>query len=155
MEQSGFPSDIAAGIALGQAVGERAVQRGQTDGSQVMWDPSTQHTGVGFRVSNPPKNLPSLEPLGGTWKLWVLEQPNEMRLAAPPDFGSARWQAEIAAVQDAVDPRSFQQESEARWRQSTSVLPLPGFGARKTDHAPGPDRAGGRVSAAPASADGV
>jgi hypothetical protein len=67
-------------------------------------------------------HLPPLEPLGGTWKLWVLERHDELRPAPPPAFGSSRWKAELAAVQDAVATRTFQQESEARWRQSTGIF---------------------------------
>lgn len=116
-----FPSDAKAGLALGQAVGAKAVERGKNDGSAVKWDPATQPHGPGHWEPTPPKHLPPLDPLGGTWKTWVLERNDELRPALSTPFQSARWKAELAAVKDAVDHRTFQQETEARWRQSTGV----------------------------------
>ena len=116
-----FPSDAAAGFALGQAVGAKAVERGRNDGSAVQWDPSTQPHGAGFWEPTPPRHLPPLEPLGGNWRTWVLERNDELRPAPPPAFQSARWRAELAAVKDAVDHRTFEQATEARWRQSIGI----------------------------------
>ena len=50
-----FPSDVTAGLALGKAVGAKAVERGKNDGSTVKWDPSTQPKGEGFWVPTPPR----------------------------------------------------------------------------------------------------
>lgn len=116
-----FPSDAAAGFALGQAVGAKAVERGRNDGSAIQWDPATQPHGPGFWEPPPPAHLPPLEPLGGNWRTWVLERNDVLRPAPPPAFQSARWRAELAAVKDAVDHRTFEQATEARWRQSTGI----------------------------------
>ena len=42
-----FRSDVAAGLALGKAIGAKAVARGKGDGSDATWDPSTMPTGPG------------------------------------------------------------------------------------------------------------
>ena len=49
-----FPSDVEAGLALGQAVGEKAVARAKADGSDAEWDPATRPTGPGFWEPTPP-----------------------------------------------------------------------------------------------------
>ncbi len=49
-----FRSDVEAGLALGQAVGEKAVTRAQGDGSDAQWDPADQPTGPGYWQPTPP-----------------------------------------------------------------------------------------------------
>ena len=50
-----FRSDVAAGLALGQAVGAKAVARGKADGSDATWDGSSGRlTGPGYWVPTPP-----------------------------------------------------------------------------------------------------
>ena len=62
-----YPSDVEAGLALGQAVGERAVARGKADGSDAKWDGSGRLTGEGTWEPTPPKFVETpVEPLGGS-----------------------------------------------------------------------------------------
>ena len=60
-----FPSDVEAGLALGRAVGERAVARGMRDGADAKFDPATMPNGPGFWQPTPPKfaEIP-VEPTG-------------------------------------------------------------------------------------------
>ena len=105
-----YPSDVEAGLALGQAVGERAVARGKADGSDAKWDGSGRLTGEGTWEPTPPKFVETpVEPLGGTWETWVLPSGDAVRPAAPPEYGSPLWQAELEAVQDATSNRTLEQ----------------------------------------------
>jgi membrane-associated phospholipid phosphatase len=105
-----YPSDVEAGLALGQAVGELAVARGKADGSDAVWDGSGRLTGEGYWVPTPPGFVENpVEPLGGTWETWVLPSGDAVRPAAPPEYGSPLWQAELEAVQEATANRTLEQ----------------------------------------------
>lgn len=112
-----FPSDMEAGLALGQAVGERAVARGRSDGSDAVFDPATMPTGPGVWVPTPPAFADPIEPLGGTWKAWILERNDQFRPGAPPDYDSPAWQSELTAVQGIVQSRTLAQQTDATWWQ--------------------------------------
>ena len=105
-----YPSDVEAGRALGQEVGKLAVARGKADGSDAKWDGSGRLTGEGTWEPTPPKFVEDpVEPLGGTWETWVLPSGDAVRLAAPPEYGSPLWQAELEAVQEATENRTLEQ----------------------------------------------
>ena len=105
-----YPSDVEAGLALGQAIGERAVARGKDDGSDATWDGSGRLTGEGYWEPTPPGFVENpVEPLAGTWETWVLPGGDAVRPAPPPEFGSPLWQAELEAVQEATSNRTLEQ----------------------------------------------
>ena len=116
-----FRSDMEAGLALGAAVGEKAVARAASDGSDAVFDPADIPTGPGFWQPTPPAfaEVP-IEPLGGTWKPWVMASGDQFRPAPPPEYQSPRWQAEMEMVQEAVARRTLQEKSEAVWWQTTT-----------------------------------
>jgi membrane-associated phospholipid phosphatase len=116
-----FPSDVEAGLALGRAVGEKAVDRAEADGSDAEWDPADRPTGPGFWEPTPPGFVETpFAPLAGSWKPWVLERGDQVRPAAPPEHGSPAWQAELKMVQEIVANRTFEQERAALWWGDTS-----------------------------------
>jgi membrane-associated phospholipid phosphatase len=96
-----YPSDIRAGLELGRAVAERVIEYAKTDGSDAQWT-GTVPTGPGiWRGTNP------AEPLGGTWKTWVLASGSQLRPDPPPAHDSPELAAELAAVRGferTVDP---------------------------------------------------
>jgi membrane-associated phospholipid phosphatase len=105
-----YPSDVAAGLALGQAIGERAVGHGKADGSDAAWDGSGRLTGEGYWVPTPPEFIENpVAPLAGTWQTWVLPNGDAVRPAPPPAYGSPLWQAELEAVQEATSNRTLEQ----------------------------------------------
>ena len=105
-----YPSDVEAGLALGEAIGERAVARGESDGSDATWDGSGRLTVRGTWVPTPPGFVEKpVEPLGGTWQTWVLPSGDAVRRAPPPEYGSPLWQAELEAVQEATANRTLEQ----------------------------------------------
>jgi hypothetical protein len=106
-----YRSDIDAGLGIGQAVAAKAIARGAADGSDAVWDGSIP-TGEGIWEPTPPGYVETpLDPLAGTWQTWILPSGDALRPMPPPAWGSALWQAEVAAVQDAVANRTAEQEA--------------------------------------------
>ena len=107
-----FRSDVEAGQAIGHAVGERAVARGQADGSDVSWDGSGRLTSPGSWQPTPPGYFQQpTEPRAGTWRTWILASGDQYRPPAPPAFRSPAWEAELVGVQEAVARRTPEQEA--------------------------------------------
>ena len=120
-----FRSDIDAGLALGQAIGEKAVARAKADGSDVAWDPSTMPTGPGFWQPTPPDFIETPRyPLAGSWTPWVLTSGDQVRPAPPPEYGSPVWRAELKMVQEIAANLSFEQERAALWWGTTNSAAL-------------------------------
>lgn len=91
-----YPSDVAAGLELGRAVGAMVVERAKHDGSDAKWTgtvPTTKGTWTGTN------------PVGvtmGTWKTWVLKSGSELRPPPPYAYDSpekAKEMAELKAIQ--------------------------------------------------------
>ena len=111
-----YRSDIAAGLALGRAVGERAVARGEMDGSAVLWDGSGRLWEEGTWRPTPPGYEPApLDPRAGTWRTWVVEDIPVLRPPPPPAYDSPEWRAQLALVQRAVRERTPAQAAAARF----------------------------------------
>ena len=87
-----FPTDIAAGTAIGKAIGDAAVARAQSDGFSATFTGSFPPTPGTWSSANPSF------PLAGMWKPWALSSGSQLRLNAPPAFGSADFQAQVDAV---------------------------------------------------------
>jgi hypothetical protein len=102
----------------------RAVERGETDGSDAIWDGSGELTGAGTWQPTPPTFIePPLDPLAGTWRTWVLDRGDQLRPAPPPAPGSPIWSAELAAVQEAIGRRTPEQEVKAHHWAGGQVTP--------------------------------
>jgi membrane-associated phospholipid phosphatase len=109
-------SDIEAGMAIGRAVGERAVAHGKSDGSDAIWDGKGRPEGDGYWQPTPPAYIQQpLDPLAGAWTPWVLPSGDAYRPTPPPTWGSPAWQAELQAVQEAVAGRTPEQETAVRF----------------------------------------
>jgi len=113
-----YPSDVAAGLALGQAVAARVIQRASTDGSDAKWT-GTVPKGPGLWSGDP------LLPGMGSWKTWVLESGSELRPGPPPAFDSAQRAKELAEV------KSYQRDSNPFselffWPEDPAGRPAPG-----------------------------
>lgn len=120
-----FRSDVDAGLELGQAIGEMAVARARADGSDAVWDPATMPTGPGFWQPTPPGFVETpAAPLAGSRKPWVMTGGDQVRPAAPPEYGSPAWEAELKMVQEVAANRTFEQERTALWYGNTSPAEL-------------------------------
>ncbi len=92
-----YPSDIAAGLALGREVGKLFVAYAKTDNSDAQFDPTTMPTGPGLWSGDAATlAVPAL----GTWDTWVLDAPDQFRPEPPPAPDSPERAAEVAEVKD-------------------------------------------------------
>ena len=118
-----YPSDVAAGLALGQRVGAAAVQRAKTDGAETPWTgtiPTVDPTGHGNPLWN---GTNPIFPAAGTWKTWVLSSQDLVTLRAPqyPDFSSAAGMADLNDVVNfnrALNGPNFSRNAEAFFAQT-------------------------------------
>jgi membrane-associated phospholipid phosphatase len=117
--------DIDAGLALGTAIGERAVAAVKGDRPGSEWDGSGRLTGPGSWQPTPPAFVKQpLEPLAGTWHRWLLERADQFRPAPPPAYGSSVSQSQLAAVQEAVARRTVIQAQQALYWQGSAASTL-------------------------------
>src|SRR5215217_2540666 len=115
-----FPSDVAAGLELGRAVGERALAVAADDQPGSAWDGSGRLTGPGYWEPTPPAFVdPPMEPLAPTWHRWVLGSADQFRPAPPPAVDSPEWQSQLDAVREAVSQRTFEQARMAAFWQGS------------------------------------
>ena len=89
-----FPSDVEVGLELGRAVAAKVIERAEADGSDAQWT-GTVPTGPGMWSGDVVGF-----PLMGTWKTWVLESGDQVRLDPPPAFDSPELLAELAEVKN-------------------------------------------------------
>jgi membrane-associated phospholipid phosphatase len=83
-----FPSDVEAGLELGREVGHRVVALARTDGSEEEWVGSIPE-GFGSWEPTPPRmTMPPYDPLAGSWRPWLLEDPAQFRPSPPPELHS-------------------------------------------------------------------
>jgi membrane-associated phospholipid phosphatase len=93
-----YRSDVVAGLELGRAVGALVVDYARRDGSDAVFTGQIPTGTCIWRGTNP------IEPLGGTWKTYVLASGSELRPPAPPACDSAKFAAELAEVRDFPRP---------------------------------------------------
>jgi membrane-associated phospholipid phosphatase len=86
-----FPSDVYAGMDLGNQVGQAVIAYAKADGSSQPFTGSFPGA-TGIWGSPTP-----VTPLAGSWKTWVLNNASQFRPAAPPAFNSADANAQYAA----------------------------------------------------------
>jgi membrane-associated phospholipid phosphatase len=89
-----YPSDVTAGMALGQRVAELAIARAKDDGSAAEWTGSVP-TEPGMWNGTKP-----YEPMGGTWQPWVLDAADQFRPGPPPAPDSAQMAEDLAELKD-------------------------------------------------------
>lgn len=118
---------LAAGEALGAAVGQRMVARGMQDGADLPPGRLDPPLGAGVWQPTPPGFAAQpLEAFAGTWRTWVLPDAQVYRPAAPQPYRSATWQAELRTVQDAVASRTAEQEAAVLFWAGGSGSVTPG-----------------------------
>jgi membrane-associated phospholipid phosphatase len=100
-----YPSDIAAGLALGREVAALVIARGKSDGTDAKWSGSVPAGPGKWTGTNP------ILPMAGTWKPWVLSSPDEFRPAPPIPYNSPEKSVELAELKNF--PRTPQTNNEA------------------------------------------
>ncbi len=89
-----YPSDIAAGMALGKQVAALVIARGKSDGTDSKWTGSVPGGPGKWTGTNP------ILPMAGTWKPWVLSSPSEFRPGPPIPYDSPEKAAELAELKN-------------------------------------------------------
>jgi membrane-associated phospholipid phosphatase len=111
-----YPSDVEAGLALGQQVAQRVLARAQADGSDAEWD-GTMPTAAGHWTGEKP-----IEPLAASWQAWVLTSTSELRPPPPPAYDSPELAAELREIQTFT--RTWQTNQKALyWQTFDSIFP--------------------------------
>jgi len=89
-----YPSDVAAGLALGRKVAALVIARGKADGTDAKWTGSVPAGPGKWTGTNP------ILPTAGTWKPWVLASPGEFRPGPPVPYDSPEKSAELAELKN-------------------------------------------------------
>jgi membrane-associated phospholipid phosphatase len=89
-----YPTDIAAGLALGKQVAALVITRGKSDGTDPKWTGSVPGGPGEWTGTNP------ILPMAGTWRPWVLSSPGEFRPAPPIAYDSPEKLAELAELKN-------------------------------------------------------
>ncbi len=89
-----YPSDVEAGIKLGQQVAELAIAHGQNDGSDAPWTGSVPTDATGWTGQNP------VAPQSGYWTTWALSSPDEFLPPPPPAYDSEQLAAEMEELRN-------------------------------------------------------
>lgn len=119
-----FPSDVAAGIQLGEAVGKEVIDRGKADRSEVVL---TRSAPAGSGYWERPASGVLVEPMAGDWRTWILTSGKEVKIAAPPPFGSEAYQAEVREMVDVTAGLTTEQKAIADfWADGGGTVTPPG-----------------------------
>ena len=119
-------SAFSAGESVGREVAARTVAVLRSDNFAMQWT-GVVPTGAGFWFSSATPPAAPLLPLLGQMKPFVLNTGNQFRPLAPPAFGSAAFQTDLAEVRRIADTRTAIQDSIAKfWAQTTGSF-TPGF----------------------------
>jgi len=130
-------SDVAAGLALGQAIAQVFIARARTDGMatagstagiQALTDATTAKGEVAWHSMEIPPRPPML-PLFGKVKAWMMT-PDDIakeRPGAPPSTSSTQMARELAEVKDAVQHLTREQMAIVyNWADGVSTATPPG-----------------------------
>jgi hypothetical protein len=107
-----YPSEARTGLALGRAIGDLAVGRARSDGSDAQ-GPVIPPPGDATWIPTPPAFAPPLEPLAGTWRTWNLRSGDELRPPSPPAYLRSVHRAAIQEVYDIADTLTDRQREIA------------------------------------------
>ncbi|HVE46245.1 MAG TPA: vanadium-dependent haloperoxidase [Acidimicrobiales bacterium] len=122
------PSDVAAGLDLGRAVGEKVIAYAKTDGADQKWDGKRPPgIGGGPRFWEPPPGSvsPPIEPMAGSWKPWVMTSGSQFRPGPPPAFGTPEFRAAAQEIVDIQKNLTPEQEKIARFWEGAEGTSLP------------------------------
>jgi membrane-associated phospholipid phosphatase len=84
-----YPSDVTAGMALGQQVANLVIERAKTDGSDAVWTGTVPTEPGKWNGTNP------AAPMVGTWRTWALTSGDQFRPGPPPAYDSDEMAAEL------------------------------------------------------------
>jgi membrane-associated phospholipid phosphatase len=120
-------SDVAAGAAIGQVIGQQLIARAMTDRFFAPWT-GTVPVGPGLWFSS---TTPPTPPVGGqigAARTYLLLSGSQFRPPPPPAFGSAAFLADLAEVRQISDTRTAEQDQIAKfWDFPVGTVTPPGY----------------------------
>lgn len=105
-----FPSDVAAGLELGQQVAQQVLDRAKIDDALAAWD-GVMPTGAGYWTGEKP-----VEPNVAKWQPWVLASGDELRPEPPIAYDSPEMAADLQEV--VTFTRTFATNQKSLWWQA-------------------------------------
>ena len=122
-----YPSDVEAGLAVGNEVGDRVVARARTDGSGRRWD-GARPPGPANWEPRPGSKAAPASPLAGSWRPWVLRSGSQFRPPAPAGFGTPAFRAQARRVKELGDDLNRRQRNVASfWEAGEDTPYTPGM----------------------------
>jgi membrane-associated phospholipid phosphatase len=110
-----YPSDVAAGSAIGRAVAARAIEWARADGSTTPWD-GTPPTGPDLWRPTPNKYVQvPFDANAGRWRTWAIPSGDAFRPAPPPASGSPTFASDLAELRSLAAARTLAQTELARY----------------------------------------
>ncbi len=106
-----FPSDVRAGLELGRAVGDRAVEYARGDHFADPWTGTVPDVAGQWSLKGYPAGTVPAFPNASTWKTWVLSSPGQFRPGPPFAFDSPELAAQLEEIKNF--PRTFQSNQAA------------------------------------------
>ena len=120
-----YPSDVAAGLALGRAVADRVIQKAKADGfDDLKWDGKRPH-GPEHWEPPPGSTGEPIEPLAGTAKTWLLDPVDRFQPPAPPKYGTAAFKANAEDVMRVKENLTAEQKKTAKFWEAGPGTALP------------------------------
>ena len=117
-----FPADVEAGAQVGDDIAAKVLARIATDNADKAEQPQPKPTGPGI--------WPGDNGLLPSWKLvrpWLTDDITQFRAGAPPAFGSAEFNRDLAEVRQISDNRSADQAKIAEfWADAGQTFTPPG-----------------------------
>ena len=114
----------AGGLKLGRDVAERVIAVGKRDGSDREWDGKLPSAPGAWRPP-PGSAARPVQPLGGTWRTWILRSGDDVRPPAPPAYGSAAFRAEAREVMEVREHLTDEQKRIAEFWAGGEGTELP------------------------------
>lgn len=110
-----YPSDIEAGLKLGQEVAELVIAYGESDRTNSPWDGTIPTDPTGWTGENP------ILPQAGTWQTWVLTSGDQFRPEPPPAYGSDELEAEMQELRD-IERNRYTITSAFFWEYGSGAI---------------------------------
>jgi membrane-associated phospholipid phosphatase len=124
--EPGRDEAFRAGVALGRAIGSKAVDLAKADRFSAPWT-GTVPTGAGIWFSSATPPAPPALPMLGQVEPFHMNAGNQFRPGPPPAFQSPAFETALAEVRTIAATRTAQQDSIAKfWAMGTGTL-IAGF----------------------------
>lgn len=109
-----YPSDVAAGLALGSAVGDAVVAYARADNSDMVWQQAIPEGADKWKPTPPRRVAEPFDPLAGKWRTWILPTADAFRPPPYPALGSAAFDSALTELRGLSTERTSQQSDIAR-----------------------------------------